>query len=46
MSGQPRASSQGLEGYATVTHGTHLVALVRAGAEFENSKLVERPAES
>jgi hypothetical protein len=33
-------------GYAKVTHGTHLVALVRAGAEFENGKLVERPAES
>jgi hypothetical protein len=25
---------------------THLVALVRAGAKFENGKLVERPDES
>ena len=27
-------------------NGPHLVTLVRAGASFENGKLVERPAET
>jgi hypothetical protein len=34
---------QAAEGRWRAVNGPHLVALVRAGARFENGKLIERP---
>ncbi len=44
--GKSQAVPATAERTSHMTQGPHLVALVRAGARFENGKLVERPDET